>query len=108
MLGRALVCWLPKGDSCVLLLVLARLGFLPLFMALGGTRPAWRPEGDAVAALSVLAFSITNGWLCTAIFVRAPQSVEPMERGAASTLLVLWLNLGLIVGSLLSFAVPLR
>ena len=31
-----------------------------------------------------------------------------VERAAAGTLLVLWLNLGLIAGSLLSFAVPRR
>ena len=37
--------------------------------------------------------------------MRAPQAVEAADRGAAGTLLVLFLNGGLILGSLLSFAV---
>ena len=105
MLGRTWVCWLPRRLSSVLVLVMARLGFFPLLKALAGARPSWRPDGDAAAALAVLAFACTNGWLCTAIFVRAPQAVEAADRGTAGTLLVLFLNGGLILGSLLSFAV---
>ena len=107
MLGRMLVCRLPRSAPYVVLLCLARCGFGPILSAFGGpahARPGDTPLANAAPALTIFLFALSNGWLCTVVFVRAPAAVEPLDRPAAGSLLVLFLNAGLIVGSLLSFA----
>ena len=60
---------------------------------------------DAIPLLLMLAFSITNGWITTTVFVRASEDVGDAERGHAAGHIVLFLNTGLAIGAALSFVV---
>lgn len=103
-IGRATVCSIPKLQSSVMLLVLARVVFAPIFIALGAhDLPRSAASSDALPIFAMLIFAVSNGWLTTAIFVRAPESVSPADRPATGALMVLFLNVGLTLGSIASF-----
>ncbi|EOD34482.1 hypothetical protein EMIHUDRAFT_228675 [Emiliania huxleyi CCMP1516] len=89
------------APSSLLLFAAGRLLFAPLFVAFRRSEAA-RAHSDALPALALHLFALSNGWLTTAIFVRAPRAVEERDRPAAGALLVLALNSGLTAGSLLS------
>lgn len=130
-LGRSFVGCLPRTARSTLLLVLSRLLFAPLLLALHAARnvgstlhagtvpmePGASPSlleeetsitsgifalvgADVAPIVTLLLLAITNGWLTTAIFVHAPAMAAPEDRPAAGALLTLWLNVGLVAGSL--------
>eukprot|EP00325_Prymnesiales_sp_UTEX-LB-985_P027322 CAMPEP_0174737920 /NCGR_PEP_ID=MMETSP1094-20130205/69062_1 /TAXON_ID=156173 /ORGANISM="Chrysochromulina brevifilum, Strain UTEX LB 985" /LENGTH=403 /DNA_ID=CAMNT_0015941225 /DNA_START=87 /DNA_END=1298 /DNA_ORIENTATION=- len=101
LIGRNLSCCLPRHCVSACSIAACRVIFAPLFVL--ALDPSSRP--DALPLLTMLAFALTNGWLCTTIFVRGPAEVPPVHRPAVGSLLVLYLNIGLTLGSLLSFAV---
>lgn len=97
--GRAAVCYIPKLQSSVLLLALARVVFAPTFIELAHSAGS----SDALPIAAMLIFAVSNGWLTTAIFVCAPDSVSPADRPATGALMVLFLNVGLTLGSIASY-----
>ena len=60
-------------------------------------------SSDAWPIFIMLVFAVTNGWLTTCVFVHSASVVAPELRVRAGTFVVLFLNTGLAVGSMLSF-----
>ena len=84
----------------------AAVSAAPPALSLDGAAPAWllipldAALADVLPMATLLLVAASNGWLVTAIFVRAPAALPPAERQAAGALLTLWLNAGLVAGSL--------
>ena len=99
LIGRNITCFMPRRAWTAVSLVLLRLLFAPLFAACA----AMPSLPDVLPMVAMLAFSISNGWLFTAVFIRAPEQVTSAEAPQVGTLMVLFVNLGLALGSVLSF-----
>ena len=113
-IGRNLPCILTSQNT-ILGAVCARLLFAPLFMlcytgsaADGEAGPLQLPVfglTDALPWTFMLAFSVSNGWLTSSVFVASQSAVEPGRREQAASLLVCLLNSGIFFGAMLSFVV---
>ena len=104
-IGRNLTFQLHSARS-VLLVVSLRVLFAPLFiLCYVRAESTASAAADAIPLLLMLAFSITNGWITTTVFVRASEDVGDAERGHAAGHIVLFLNTGLAIGAALSFVV---
>ena len=104
-IGRNLTFQLHSARS-VLLVVSLRVLFAPLFiLCYVRAESTASADADAIPLLLMLAFSITNGWITTTVFIRASEDVGDAERGHAAGHIVLFLNTGLAIGAALSFVV---
>ena len=108
-IGRNLPC-LPRRPRTLLALCAARIVFAPLFMlcyttAGGGLQLPLFWGSDALPLCIMLLFSLTNGWLTSAVFVTSQDAVSPALRGKVASLLVSMLNVGIFCGASLSFVV---
>ena len=107
-IGRNLPCTV-RNPSRLLGLVLTRLVCIPLFIAChsayGAASAQLLGSSDAFPVGLMLVFAITNGWLTSSAFVHAPSEVPEAYSSQAAALMVLFLNLGLLLGSLLAFGV---
>jgi len=98
------------GMVVVLVASLARLAFVPLFLYCN-VAPENRSvtsvqfESDTVYIVTMLLFSITNGYLANVCMISAPQVCPPEEQQTAASLMVALLGLGLGTGAMLSTAV---
>ena len=87
--------WLPTA-------AVSRLMFVPLFLACSSENsrfPNWL-SADVFPLVLMPLFSFTNGYLCSVSMMAGSQ-----KGGWAGTAMVLFLNAGLVAGSLLSFVV---
>ena len=100
--------WRVTRDCCVahviLGLVALRVVFVPLFILCNSksSQPLFS-SSDAYPIFIMLVFAVSNGWLTTCIFVHSASVVAPELRQRAGTFVVLFLNTGLALGSMLSF-----
>jgi equilibrative nucleoside transporter 1/2/3 len=97
---------LAKSRNAVAL-ALCRALLAPLFM-LCHMRPGKSAlpalfNTDAAPLLLVFLLGGTNGMLTSSALVHAPHSVRPAESRRAASLMILALNVGLVLGSLISF-----
>ena len=83
-------------------LTLARFVFVPLLLlaARGALRAGGAPQADALVALVVMAFGLTNGHVPTLCMVAGPALAAREHRGVASMLHVFFLIAGLMLGAL--------
>ena len=95
LVGKLLQSRSPKG--VILTCVYARILFYPLFALAVFGPPILRTEAPVVGLTSLLGLS--NGWLTTQLMMAAPRSVGPDQAEAAGTVMVLFLVLGLALGS---------
>uniref|UniRef100_A0A7S0L5P3 Equilibrative nucleoside transporter n=1 Tax=Coccolithus braarudii TaxID=221442 RepID=A0A7S0L5P3_9EUKA len=100
-------CVMLDDPGLVLLVAILRIIFIPLFIFshMGQGLSILSPwfESDTLTVLIVLVFAVSNGWLTTNVFLRAPVNVVAEDGAAAGTLMAGCLNAGLTIGALLSF-----
>ena len=102
--------WMLRSPNAILLLVLARVVFAPLFMlchtAAGGALelPLFSLT-DALPFVLMGVFSFSNGWLTSSVFVASQGAIDPARRDFAASLLMMMLNAGIFAGAALSFVV---
>jgi hypothetical protein len=109
-IGRNLPCPVSGGRR-VLLLTASRVLFAPAFMmchsqTATAVLPGVFDGSDAAPLALMLVFAITNGWLTTSVFISSMEDVEPHQRGPATSLLVVFLNVGIFTGAALSLYLP--
>jgi len=99
-------CHLVRGRS-TLALALSRIALIPLFMVChmrpGDSAVPTLLPSDAAPLLLLALLAASNGFLTACPLIYGPLSVPPPEQKQAASLLVLALNVGLTLGSLLSF-----
>lgn len=98
---------LPVFKSCqissshlLLGLSLLRTLFIPLFLSLFK-----RIQSDFVFFISVLLFSISNGWLTSLVFMAAPKKYPMEKRPLVGSIMSFSLVIGLALGGISSFLV---
>lgn len=80
---------------------IARLMFIPLFMAcLHGLK--WLKTEVPVMTLTFM-LGLTNGYLTSAFMILAPKSVPVSEAEVSALVMVVFLGLGLVAGSVLGW-----
>jgi len=97
--------WPRKGQwYLVLLLVLARVAFVPLFMYcnLDHKRLYTVFDSDAYYIVFMVLFGLSNGYLATLCMIYGPGLVEPAEQNTASSMMAAFLGLGLCLGAAFS------
>ncbi|XP_067877597.1 equilibrative nucleoside transporter 2-like [Heterodontus francisci] len=109
-LGRSVTAcstW-PQKDNLLLLFVLARVVFIPLFMLCNVTDRAYLPvliPHDGWFILFMLLFAFSNGYFVTLCMCYAPKKVSPRNAETAGAVMAFFLALGLALGAALSFLV---
>lgn len=91
----------PLRGTGLLAATLARVALVVLFV---GCARDWAGLGDAVALAVMAAFALTNGWLASLAMMQGPQRAREKDREAAGVLLSFWLQLGILLGSQVAFA----
>ncbi|KAL3532321.1 hypothetical protein ACH5RR_005842 [Cinchona calisaya] len=102
LIGKSLTAiFILKGIGRVTWGCMARLLFYPLFSAcLHG--PKWLKTELPVAFLTIL-LGLTNGYLTSCIMILAPKAVAPSEAEIAAIVMAVFLGMGLVAGSVLSW-----
>ena len=95
LVGKLLQSRYSKG--VILTCVYVRILFYPLFALAVFGPPLLRTEAPVIGLTALLGLS--NGWLTTQLMMAAPRSVGPDKAEAAGTVMVLFLVLGLALGS---------
>eukprot|EP00922_Rhytidocystis_sp_ex-Travisia-forbesii_P016902 GHVS01025223.1.p1 GENE.GHVS01025223.1~~GHVS01025223.1.p1 ORF type:complete len:250 (+),score=50.83 GHVS01025223.1:102-752(+) len=108
--GRWLGRVVTLSPSAVFPLSLCRVVFIPLFMvcykygeggAGGGSNAVLGSTGFHIVLMLVMA--VTNGWLCSLCLVYVPNKLETVDdKGAACSLAVLLMLVGIVAGVWLS------
>lgn len=102
LVGKSLTAiYVPNSSKKALWACTARLFFYPLFTAclLG---PRWlRTEALVVLLTSLL--GLTNGYLTSTLMILAPKSVPVSEAETAGIVMLLFLGVGLVGGSVLGW-----
>lgn len=91
-----------SSKEVILICVYVRILFYPLFALAVFGPEIMRTEAPVIGLTSLLGLS--NGWLTTQVMMAAPRSVDPDKAEAAGTIMVLFLVLGLALGSLCGWA----
>ena len=84
------------GSGAILFLSIVRVIFIPLFIYMNEFK------SDTVFIVTMLFFSSSQGYLCNICMMSAPKISCEKDQGTASKLMVLFLAIGLSVGSVLS------
>ncbi|CAI9100804.1 OLC1v1037980C1 [Oldenlandia corymbosa var. corymbosa] len=102
LIGKSLTAWfVMEGISKVTWCCVARILFYPLFRGcLHG--PKWLRTDAPVAVLTVF-LGLTNGYLTSCIMILAPKSVPSSESETAAIVMVVFLGIGLVAGSVLGW-----
>lgn len=100
--GRLLAGWASIGNGCGLrLLILCRIGFLPLFMLCNHPTTQlpiiFKHDGFPVAFM--LLFALSNGYAGTICMMTAPSLVSDAEGMQAGTIMASCLVLGIVLGA---------
>lgn len=105
--GWAAGCGLASNGIGLRLLILLRLGFLPLFMLCNHetTRLPIVFTHDAYPILFMALFAVTNGYAGTVCMMTAPALVSDGAGMQAGTIMASCLVLGIVLGSTASFGV---
>ncbi|XP_004567133.2 equilibrative nucleoside transporter 2 [Maylandia zebra] len=111
-LGRTIttkIRWPSKESRLFPVLVISRVGFIPLLMFCNVQSRNYLPvlfEHDAAFSVIMVFFSLSSGYFVCLSMSYAPQLVEPKDAETAGALMTFFLALGLSIGAALSF--PLR
>ncbi|KAK5643124.1 hypothetical protein RI129_006969 [Pyrocoelia pectoralis] len=100
----SLIQW-PKKGSLLLALCVIRLGFIPLFLLCNVQPRQHLPvifNRDYYYVIIMVLFSISNGYLGNLAMMCAPRVVKNHEKEIASSMMAIFLGLGLTVGSAIS------
>lgn len=105
--GRIIPQWIiwPKNKYIILILSISRIIFIPLLLTCnhkGSTTSLFK--SDIYPIMFNAAMGLSNGYFATLCMMLAPQSVDNQNTERASTIMSFFLNTGLTVGALLSFA----
>lgn len=102
LMGKCLTAiYLPKSICMTTWASIARLMFIPLFMAcLHGLK--WLKTEVPVMTLTFM-LGLTNGYLTSAFMILAPKSVPVSEAEVSAIVMVVFLGLGLVAGSVLGW-----
>lgn len=104
-IGGGYTVWPKKGQwYLVLLLVVLRVAFVPLFMYCNIDHKNLTTvfNHDAYYIIIMIAFGLSNGYLATLCMIYGPATVEPEEQNTASSMMAAFLGFGLCLGALLS------
>mmetsp|Transcript_6513 Transcript_6513/g.8280 ORF Transcript_6513/g.8280 Transcript_6513/m.8280 type:complete len:247 (+) Transcript_6513:140-880(+) len=96
---------LPQNELLLFVFALLRFLMLPLFFMVPLSDSTISPtfNSDIFSILLTFVFGGTNGYVCSAVMVLGPQLLaNGPDRDFGSTLLLFFLTLGLLTGSLLS------
>uniref|UniRef100_UPI00398E3B5E equilibrative nucleoside transporter 2-like n=1 Tax=Pristiophorus japonicus TaxID=55135 RepID=UPI00398E3B5E len=99
---------LPQKDSVILLCVVLRFCFLPLFMLCKLPDRIFLPNvflHDGWFILFMLLFAFSNGYLVSLCMCHAPKKVSLRDAETAGAVMAFFLSLGLALGAALSFLV---
>jgi solute carrier family 29 (equilibrative nucleoside transporter), member 1/2/3 len=101
--------WLQLRTGALPVCTVTRLAFVPLLLLcrVDGSRLGTLLHNDAWPILLVLLFGLSNGYLSSKCMMAGPACAPPALKETAGTVMVLFLSLGLLLGSLLSFLVLL-
>jgi solute carrier family 29 (equilibrative nucleoside transporter), member 1/2/3 len=101
--------WLQLRKGALPVFTVARLAFIPLLLLcrVDGSRLGTLLHNDAWPIMLVLLFGLSNGYLSSKCMMAGPACAPPALKETAGTVMVLFLSLGLLLGSLLSFLVLL-
>jgi solute carrier family 29 (equilibrative nucleoside transporter), member 1/2/3 len=101
--------WLQLRTGALPVFTVARLAFVPplLLCRVDGSRLGTLLHNDAWPVVLVLLFGLSNGYLSSKCMIAGPACAPPALKETAGTVMVLFLSLGLLLGSLLSFLVLL-
>ncbi|XP_072407254.1 equilibrative nucleoside transporter 2-like [Chiloscyllium punctatum] len=110
--GRSVtaVCSWPRQENAILLLVLLRLSFIPIFMLCNVGQRHFLPvlfTHDAWFITFIFLFAFSNGYLVTLCMCYAPKKVSPRDAETAGAVMAFFLALGLALGAALSFPIRL-
>ena len=102
-IGRFMPGMVPSllHGRALLTACLARVAFVVLFV---GCQHGWPGLGDAAAVAIMAVFALTNGYFASLAMMQGPQGVREKDREAAGVMLAFWLQLGILVGSQVAFA----
>ncbi|KAK2966215.1 hypothetical protein RJ640_010032 [Escallonia rubra] len=100
--GKSLTAiYVLKGIGKATWACVARLLFYPLFTAcLHGTK--WTKTEAPIVLLTIM-LGLSNGYLTSVIMILAPKSVPPSEAEIAAVVMAVFLGIGLVSGSVLSW-----
>ena len=101
-----LFAWPSKDSRLLPLFVVLRLVFIPLFLMCNNNLQAVPDyfEEDGYYIVFMLLFSISNGYLSSLCMMYGPALVEDKDAEKAGKMMASFLGLGLMLGSLWSFA----
>ncbi|XP_041037926.1 equilibrative nucleoside transporter 2-like [Carcharodon carcharias] len=105
----ALSMW-PQKDNVLLLSVLLRVIFIPIFMMCNVKERHILPivfEHDGWFILFMFLFAFSNGYLVTLCMCYAPKKVSPRDAETAGAVMAFFLALGLALGAAVSFPIRL-
>ncbi|XP_078392558.1 equilibrative nucleoside transporter 1-like [Cetorhinus maximus] len=105
----ALSMW-PQKDNVLLLSVLLRVFFIPIFMLCNVKERHFLPiifEHDGWFILFMFLFAFSNGYLVTLCMCYAPKKVSPRDAETAGAVMAFFLALGLALGAAVSFPIRL-
>uniref|UniRef100_A0A3P9BPM9 Solute carrier family 29 member 2 n=1 Tax=Maylandia zebra TaxID=106582 RepID=A0A3P9BPM9_9CICH len=108
-LGRTITTKIRWVVRLFPVLVISRVGFIPLLMFCNVQSRNYLPvlfEHDAAFSVIMVFFSLSSGYFVCLSMSYAPQLVEPKDAETAGALMTFFLALGLSIGAALSF--PLR
>jgi solute carrier family 29 (equilibrative nucleoside transporter), member 1/2/3 len=108
-LSGAQYSWLQLRTGALPVFTVARLALVPplLLCRVDGSRLGTLLHNDAWPVVLVLLFGLSNGYLSSKCMMAGPACAPPVLKETAGTVMVLFLSLGLLLGSLLSFLVLL-
>ncbi|XP_076252806.1 equilibrative nucleoside transporter 1 [Rhynchophorus ferrugineus] len=106
-LGRLLAgkCQKPKNESIILILSLSRFVFIPLMMLCNANpRRYWAVvfDRDYQYIIILLMCALSNGYLANLTAILAPRKVDNFEKESASSIMTVFMGIGLAVGSVIS------
>ncbi|XP_048450255.1 equilibrative nucleoside transporter 1-like [Rhincodon typus] len=110
--GRSLTAfwsW-PRQENVLLLMVLLRISFIPIFMLCNIKDRYFLPilfTHDAWFIAFMFLFAFSNGYLVTLCMCYAPKKVSPRDAETAGAVMAFFLALGLALGAALSFPIRL-
>ena len=101
-IGKSLTAiYVLKGIRKSTFACIARLLFYPLFAAcLHG--PKWLKTEVPIVVLT-LVLGLSNGYLTSVLMILSPKSVQPSEAEIVAVVMVVFLGIGLVSGSILGW-----
>lgn len=95
----------PKQGTWILVINVARLVFIPLLLFCNAQPRSNIPvyiDNDYYYMVIIWLFAITNGYLANITVICAPRVVEDFEKETASSMMTVFMGVGISIGSVIS------